>query len=256
MSGWRRAVLRRIDPVAADTVLYTLGLEAPLAFQAGQFVNLRVPEAKPRGERSYSMWSPPAEASEAASGEPQIQWCIKLFPGGAASEYLRARSVGEEVEIRGPYGVFTLHPPGADGEISTFVATGTGLAPFRSMLEECRARAEGEGRPPCRFRLLFGVRGPGDVFGVEELERLRAGLDFDYRICLSQPPEGWTEAGAAPWAARAVRGRVTAALEEAWAEGSGGRWYLCGNGGMIGEIREWLKGRGADRRRVHVEKYW
>lgn len=267
MAEFQKVLLRRIDEVARDTNRYTLELSRPLPFQAGQFINLRVPGAKPRGERSYSMWSAPAlaEPPPGSGGVPALELCIKLFAGGAASEYLRERRAGDELEIRGPFGVFTLHAPGepAGGpagepagepaEPVTFVATSTGLAPFRSMLEVCRERGDRR-----RFRLLFGVRAEEDVFGLEDLARFRQDLDFDYHLCLSQPGDSWA---AGRICGRDVRGRVTALLEEQTAgqppgQPPEGHWYLCGNGGMIEAVRGVLKGLGLDRKRIHVEKYW
>ena len=214
--------------MARDTVVYTLCLEDPLTFKAGQFVNLAVPEARPRGERSYSIYSDPGNGAE-------LQLCIKLLPGGAASEYLRLRRVGDHMDIRGPFGVFTL--PEEQNPV-TFVATATGLAPFHSMLLE-RARL-GDDR---QFRLFFGLRSEADVFAIDTLERLKTKLDFGYTLCLSR------EEGDGPW----FPGRVTDAMAGLERQG---HYYLCGNGAMIEEVRGMLKESGMDRRQIHVEKYY
>jgi NAD(P)H-flavin reductase len=227
----RSATLEEIRPVARDTFVYRLVLDAPLPFRAGQFVNLAVPEAKPRPERSYSVYSSPEDPSV-------LELCIKLFEGGAASEYLRVRNEGDVVQIRGPFGVFTLRE---DEEPVVFVCTATGIAPFRSMLFDPARRAD-----PRPFRMYFGVRSQEDLFGVEDLEVLRQTLpDFDYRICLSRPAPGWD----------GYVGRVTAALAEDFPAPTE-HFYLCGNGAMIDETRELLKSRELDRRHIHVEKYY
>lgn len=227
----RTAVLTSAEPVARDTFVYRLQLDAPLPFSAGQFVNLTVPDAKPRGERSYSVWSSPAETGH-------LDLCIKLFEGGAASEYLRQSKVGDTMQVRGPFGIFTLKP---EVDAIVFVATATGLAPFRSMLEV--ACAADDPRP---FRLYFGVRSEEDLFAVADLERYARTLrDFQYQLCLSRPGPGWT----------GFTGRVTAALAADHPEPSA-HFYLCGNGAMIEETRQMLKDRGLDRKRIHVEKYY
>lgn len=226
----RAATVSRIETVAREVHVFRLELDEPLPFKAGQFVNLVVPEARPRGERSYSVWSSP-HTPEA------IELCVKLFPGGAGSEFLRALRVGDTVTVRGPFGAFVLR----EGEgPAVFVATATGLAPFRSMLLD--RLAVGDARP---IRLLFGVRTQADLFGVDELARFRRDLpDFDHRILLSRPEPGWS----------GLTGRVTAALDSfPLAEAA---WYLCGNGAMIDEVREALKARGLDRKRIHVERYY
>jgi len=222
------ATLSQIRLLARDTYLYRLELEQPLRFQAGQFVNLKVPGAKPRGERSYSIYSDP-------QNDQQIELCIKLFEGGAASEYLRASKEGDTLQIRGPFGVFTL--PQTPDPVH-FIATATGLAPFRSMLMEC-ARL-GDARS---FRMCFGVRSQADLFAAEDLAYFAEKLDFSYKICLSAPADDWD----------GFHGRVSAAIAEAPKEG---HWYLCGNGNMVEEVRGYLKGCGMDRKQIHVEKYY
>ncbi|HND29987.1 MAG TPA: FAD-binding oxidoreductase [Myxococcota bacterium] len=228
----RKALLRSIDVVARDTLVYRVELDEPLPFKAGQFVNLAEPGAKPRGERSYSIYSDPASPGV-------MDFCIKLFEGGAASEYLRVRQVGDVLDIRGPFGVFTLPD---EIEPVTFVATGTGLAPFHSMLLE--QERLGNRR---RFRLFFGVRSEEDVFAVATLQRWKQSLNFDYTLCLSRPgaPEAMAEG--------CVIGRVTQAMADHQPEG---HWYLCGNGSMIEEVRTLLKEKGLDRKQIHVEKYY
>jgi NAD(P)H-flavin reductase len=226
----RVATLARIREVARDTFVYTLELNEPLGFRAGQFVNLAVPDAKPRGERSYSVWSPP--------DAEHLELCIKLFEGGAASEYLRRSREGDTLQIRGPFGIFTL----VEGdEPVIFVATATGLAPFRSMLYDRITKADA--RP---FRVYFGVRDEGDLFALEDLAFLKETLpDFDYRVCLSRPAPGWT----------GFTGRVTHAIAEDYPVPTQ-HFYLCGNGAMIEEARAMLKERGLDRKRIHIEKYY
>jgi NAD(P)H-flavin reductase len=155
--------------------------------------------------------------------------------GGAASEYLRVRKEGDRLDIRGPFGVFTLPD---DINPVTFVATATGLAPFHSMLLE-RARL-GDRRT---FRLFFGVRSEEDVFGIETLDRLKGQLDFDYTVCLSR------KQGDGP----CFHGRVTGAMAGA---AYAGHYYICGNGAMIEEVRATLKESGLDRKQIHVEKYY
>ena len=225
------AVFSRIQPVARDTVLYTLDLAAPLPFTAGQFVNLAVPDAEPRGERSYSVYSDPLD-------ERRIELCVKLLAGGAASTWLSARRAGDEATVRGPFGAFTLDP----GDDAVFmVATATGLAPFRAMLAQ--AARERSQRP---FRLYFGVREEADLFAIEDLQRWKGEMrSFDYELCLSRAPADW----------HGWRGRVTGAVARDHVPGTG-RWYLCGNTQMVEDVRALLRERGQERKAIRVEKYY
>ena len=234
----RAATLSRIDAVAKDTFVYHLSLDAPLPFAAGQFVNLAVPEAKPRGERSYSIYSSPLEPGV-------LQLCIKLVEGGAASEYLRLSKEGDLMQVRGPFGVFTL-AEGPDPVI--FVATATGIAPFRSMLLE---RAASPVRDTRKYCMYFGVRAQEDLFALDDLAGLARDLpDFAYTVCLSRPVPEWP--GPTPVF---FNGRVTTALAADYPVPTE-HFYLCGNGAMIEETRALLKDRGLDRKRIHVEKYY
>lgn len=229
----RSAVLTAIRPLARDTVHYTFELDAPIQFEAGQFVNLVIPGASPRIERSYSMWNAPSP-----SGDSRLEFAIKLFAGGQASEYLRTAPLGTPLRIHGPYGHFVLRDDALGLAGQWFLATTTGLAPFRAMLA-----VAARNRDPRPFRLLFGCREEADVFALAELDALRDQLDFAYKACLSRPsPDAVHE-----------RGRITAHLPT---PDPAARYYLCGNGAMIVEAREQLKAAGVDRKRIHYEKYW
>ncbi len=231
----RSAVLTGAEPLARNTNLYRFDLDVPLQFEAGQFANLTIPGATPRGERSYSMWAPPDPA-----GNASVEFAIQLFAGGQASDYLRSAPVGTPFELRGPYGHFTLRGDDPDHPTTAhwFLATSTGLAPFHAMLAAAARAGD-----PRRFRLLFGCREEQDMFGLAALDALRDRLDFAYSVCLSRP-QGAT---------RHNVGRITAHMPAA---DPAARYYLCGNGAMITEARELLKARGIDRKRIHHEKYW
>ncbi len=224
------AVLVCQETLAAETVAYTFELATPMPFQAGQFVELAVPGALPRPERAYSIWSGPAEPS-------RLTLVVKLIRGGAAGEYLRAARVGDRMHLRGPFGHFVMRDTAGP---HNFVATGTGLAPFHSMLAE--AARGGDRR---RFRVWFGVREAADDFGGAALARLEGVLPaLSVTRCLSRPGSEWA----------GFRGRVTDALV-AQAPALEGEWYLCGSGPMVDEVRAWLRGRGVAPNAVHVEKY-
>lgn len=226
----RVATINQIVRVARDVFVYHLALNHPIHFEAGQFVNLRIPDAKPRPERSYSVYSAPGTTD-------RLELCIKLFPGGAGSEYLRARQVGDTLDLTGPFGMFTLP---AEARPVVFVATATGVAPFRSML--LQAARDGDTRP---FQLYFGVRAQEDLFMQDDIETFARTLGLRATLCLSRPEPGWT----------GFTGRVTAAVQ-ADHPTPDAHFFLCGNGAMITELRTWLKERGLERRRIHVEKYY
>src|SRR5580704_6873471 len=94
-------------------------------FVAGQWLSFKTNE--PSGEeitRAYSIASPPGE-------DNRFALCLNRVLDGFMSNFLCDMKTGDEVACSGPFGDFILRPPMRD---TVFIATGTGIAPFRSML--------------------------------------------------------------------------------------------------------------------------
>src|ERR1700758_866454 len=98
---------------------------APFGFVPGQWLSLTT--NKPDGEeitRAYSIASPPA-------GDNKFALCLNRVQDGFMSNFLCDLKEGAELSAQGPFGDFILRPPMRD---TLFIATGTGIAPLRSML--------------------------------------------------------------------------------------------------------------------------
>ncbi len=123
-----RAIVERIDSLSYNVRSFRLKLAEPpsLTFQAGQFVILNVPSNGKVVKRAYSVASPPHEPTT-------LELCIQHLEGGIASTYLWQLKEGESVSISGPHGNFVLKDPLDYDPI--FMATGTGVAPFRAMIK-------------------------------------------------------------------------------------------------------------------------
>jgi NAD(P)H-flavin reductase len=142
------------------------------------------------------------------------------------------------VEIKGPLGYFVLRNPGRD---AVFVATGTGIAPFRSMLKAHLGHGAHQ-----RYTLVFGVRFEANLLYREEFEALeRRHPNFEFWPTITRPDEGWS----------GRRGRVQAHLGEALETNRDVDVYICGMREMVDEVRALLKGFGLDRRQIIFEKY-
>src|SRR6202041_1800117 len=104
---------------------------------------------------------------------------------GRLSPWLFSLSPGGDMDFKGPYGAFILRRPVSD---SIFVATGTGIAPFRSiLLSKLREH------PDRRFTLIFGVRYEEGLLYNDEFRSLaEACPNFEYRPTLTRPPQSWT----------------------------------------------------------------
>ena len=98
-----------------------------IAFQPGQWVSLKLPVgATPPLNRAYSMAAPSAPSGE-------LILIFDRVPGGVGSNYLYTLKPGDETQLSGPYGNFTLPMP-LDREL-ILIARYTGLVPIRCILK-------------------------------------------------------------------------------------------------------------------------
>lgn len=204
-------------------------------FVPGQWMSVRA--TAPDGEeftRAYSIASAPTENGRFA-------FCLNRVQDGFMSNHLCDLTEGAEITIQGPFGNFILRPPVRD---TIFIATGTGIAPFRSMLHWLLAdptRHQGH-----NFWLVFGVRCEADLYYREEFERLAADhAGFHFLPVLSRGDASW------PGLRGYVQDHVPAI--------GGGRTdmhaYICGLDKMVSANRELLKSLGWDRKQILYEKY-
>lgn len=178
----RQALVTRLAPIAQDTVDLCLQLQehetlgAGAGFEPGQYMELRVP--------GTDEWRPFSLAS-VPNWDGALQFIITLRENGLLSEYLRNRAcVGQRLELRGPFGDFTLRDT---GRARWFVAGGSGLAPVLSML---RRMAEWDDDTPAR--LYFGVRHESSLFLLNEIDALKQQLPgLDVHLCVSRPSPQW-----------------------------------------------------------------
>ncbi|MHC4893294.1 MAG: ferredoxin--NADP reductase [Planctomycetota bacterium] len=259
------ATVTGIDRLNDATILLRAELDdgGRLDFVPGQFVNLGLPPRRPDDQpgkeglvkRPYSIASAPKST--------QLEFFLRLVDDGALTPALFALDVGDRIWIESrAIGKFTLaslpeSPAPAERDL-VMVSTGTGLAPFQSMLREFDGLGQWR-----RFVMINGVRIESDLGYRGELERKQAEDDnFVYIPLCSREPEGsgWT----------GLRGRVQEALEPATYERLVGapldpaccQVMLCGNPDMIDGLEADLTGRGFKRHRrkepgqLHLERYW
>lgn len=205
-----------------------------LAFTPGQFVSVIERIDSKEITRAYSIASP-------RRGN-RFSLCLNRVTDGIVSSYLFQLKPGDEVEMHEPLGYFTLRHP---GHHSIFIATGTGIAPFRSMLLEHLPKTQP------RITLLFGTRYEGGLLYRSELEQLAAQYEsFQFLPTITRPTETW----------KGRTGRVQAHLDEVLAvpdheDRATLDVYICGLKEMVDDVRAELKKRGFDRRQIIYEKY-
>ena len=227
------AQVGEIENLTHDVRVIRLELIQPpeIRFQAGQFVSFEVPKAGLPFPvtRPYSIASSP-------SNPYAIDLLLNLVPDGPGSTFLFSLQTGDPVSFRGPAGTFVLREY-PDRRL-LFVATGTGIAPIRSMLH---ARLPS----PRPITLLWGLRHEHDVYYQDELVALAEQFpEFSYTITLSQPSSSWTGAV----------GRVQTHLEPHIAAVDDLAVYVCGSKAMITSVTEQIRSRGMCP--IHREQYY
>jgi ferredoxin-NADP reductase len=176
----------------------------------------------------------------------EYEFFVRLVPEGEFTPLLWELSVGDPINVKGAKGRFVLQD---DGRTCLFVASGTGLAPFMSMIETLLAT--GQTRD---IHLLHGVSYDYDLAWREWLSEIAAdgGLPLHYEGTVSRPQHcpnwhGWT-------------GRVESVIEREMDEhgltADTATVYLCGNPDMITAVEAIAAARGFPPEQIRKELYW
>lgn len=236
LQPWLTGKIIRIENETADTRRFWIQSpnEGPFDFIPGQFVTLDLPihEKLNKRIRSYSIASWP-------NGTNVFELLIVLDKKGTGTHYLFGEvKEGDDVVFRGPQGVFTLKEP-LDKDI-VMICTGTGIAPFRSMIHHIKNKQI----PFPAIHLVFGCRTKNDLLYYNEFKELEKTMPgFHYHPVLSR--EEW----------EGHSGYVHVVYESLFADKRPARFLLCGWKGMIDEARERIAALGYDKSDVHFELY-
>ncbi len=239
LQPWRTGKVIRIEDATPNTRRFWMEVadEDRFDFKPGQFVTLDLPihEKKNKRWRSYSIASWP-------DGTNVFELVVVLMPHGAGSTYLfNDVEVGSVLAFRGPQGVFTL-PETIDKDLF-FICTGTGVAPFRSMVEYIYRN----NIPHKKLYLIFGCRYIKDSLYLEELNELQSKLSsFQYIPTYSR------ETGEN----QIRKGYVHGVYEEIIGNNkTDAQFFLCGWKNMVDEAKERIVALGYDKKDIHLELY-
>jgi len=241
LEPWRTGKVIKIENVTFNTRRFWIEVQEldVFHFKPGQFVTLDLPISEKRNKRwrSYSIASYP-------DGTNVIELVIVLLEGGLGTNYLfNEVIVGSELQLRGPQGVFVL-PETLDRDLF-FICTGTGVAPFRSMVHYIHQHHI----PHQNIYLIFGTRYLGDCLYKEELEQLAMEMNgFYYLPTFSREDKALQHIH---------HGYVHHLYEEVVikAENPSAYFYLCGWKNMIDEAKEKILALGYDKHDVRLELY-
>jgi len=233
-----RTVTTRVEVVEALTydirrLVLVVQEGEPLDFRPGQYVDIRIPGTD--WHRSFSMANLPGD-------DGRLEFMIKLYRGGRFSGLLcdGVLTPGDELELTGPYGVFTLRE--SSERPLLFIGGGAGMAPILSLLRTLEQR--GGPRPGVYY---YGARSEADLFHLDELAALTRSLpDFRFVPVLSeQPPDGW--AGEA--------GLITDVLTRCESDLAGVDAYLCGPPPMVDAAIATLTAKGVPGAQIHFDRF-
>lgn len=175
-----RAVVSALVDLSPTIKGVHLKLDRPMAFQAGQYINLQLPGIE--GTRAFSMANPPSRADE-------VELHVRRVEGGLATGKIHDElKVGDTVDLSGPYGQFFVRT--SQGGDLIFIAGGSGLSSPQSMI--LNLLEAGDTR---QIVLFQGARNRAELYNCELFEALaRDHANFTYVPALSQAVEDpeWT----------------------------------------------------------------
>jgi ferredoxin-NADP reductase len=213
--------------------------EAPFHFIPGQFITVHFEQDGKSLRRSYSVGTVPSKTEA-------VEFAASYIQDGPGSEFLFHLKVGQIVQASGPFGRLVLR----EAEVVRryiFVATGTGVTPYRSMLTQLGERFVLQ--PDLEVVVLLGVRNREELlYGDDFIEFAEQHPQFRFIPHYSRAAQedlgfferlGYVQTEFANLSLNPLQDIV----------------YLCGNPNMIDESFEILRARGFDTSHIRREKY-
>jgi CDP-4-dehydro-6-deoxyglucose reductase len=236
LQPWRTGQVIKIENETADTKRFWIQVPEMESFDflPGQFVTLDLPihEKVNKRWRSYSIASWP-------DGSNIFELVIVLDKNGSGTNYIfNEVIIGSQLTFRGPQGVFNLKEPLENDVV--MICTGTGIAPFRSMVQHLHLQNTAHKN----IYLVFGCRTKDSLLYFDELSALQQNMTgFHYLPTLSREEwEGHT-------------GYVHPVYEAICYDRRPVDFYLCGWKGMIDEAKQTILNMGYEKKNIHQEIY-
>jgi ferredoxin--NADP+ reductase/benzoate/toluate 1,2-dioxygenase reductase subunit len=189
-----------------------------LQFKAGQHIMLGI-----KGDynsREYSIYS--------GEDDPFLEVLVKEINDGYLSPMLTRLQTGQEMEVHGPKGYFTIDKKKLGTHKFVLIASGTGIAPFKSFVFSY---------PGMDYEIIHGIRYAHEAYDQHLYDEER------YVSCTSRDSNG------------KFNGRVTDYLKNAEFD-SNTLFYFCGNSQMIFDAMDILKAKGFGRNEMFAEIYF
>jgi ferredoxin-NADP reductase len=230
--SYRTATLTGFQDLSAAirSFRFRVADQQAIEFIPGQWMSVSLPDPANPIVRAYSI---------AAVPNPyEFEICLNLVEEGKLSPRLFGLAPGDQISFRGPLGDFVYRK---NGKSALFVATGTGIVPFRAMLSTGLPLEDAP-----QMTLLQGARHEDNLIYRAEFEQLQAAnSNFAYLPTLTRPGSAWT----------GMIGRVQPFVYDYVAQNPEAQVYLCGLREMVDEIRKELIARGMSKQQIFFERY-
>ncbi len=225
----------KYEYMTKSVVRITLMINEDFNFKAGQYITIVFNHNGQKISRMYSIAS-------TSKDKRNLELCIKLIDGGAASHFIKNLKLGDDIFFIGPAGKFILDKDSYDKDIF-FISTGTGIAPFISMTHELI-----DNNFKNNLVFLNGYRDEDDALYEKELSIFSKKLsNFKTFNILSKPINK----------SNLYKGHIQDFLStiilKSQIENS--RFYICGLIDMIESVTEKLKEYGVNENQIFIEKY-
>ena len=222
--------IKEVIHLAPDVVKVILRLPPTADFQfvPGQYIDIIGPNGI---RRSYSL-------ANSSFADKVLELHIRAVEGGAMSDYwFKQAKPNDLLRLNGPLGTFFLRE--TVGMDLVFLATGTGIAPVKSMLESL-AECQFDQRPRS-ITVLWGGRHAQDLYlNVDEIIG-----EFSYVPVQSRPANDWTGA----------KGYVQDVLLDAKPDLTNTVVYACGSDAMIHSAKIRLVEAGLPDKRFYSDAF-
>ena len=241
---YNASLVRRVDQHESLAYVWVRFDEDPTPFAPGQYMTIGVFVDGKIVQRPYSVASAPGTA-----GDTGYEFYLRLVQGGTFTPLLWDLPEGHRMRMIGPKGKFTLQPD--DDRVHLFISSGTGNAPFVSMIRDLMAAGSTR-----RAIFMNGVSHARDLGYRDLIEGWEASGDFPVTFVptVSRPDDPLN----ADWTGRT--GRVESIVAPVFADlglsTSDTVAYLCGNPDMILSAEQTLLDLGLPEDAVHKELYW
>jgi ferredoxin-NADP reductase len=201
-----------------------------LGFHAGQYAQLFIPHEGGVRRRAYSIASSPWHSD-------YFELCVTLVDGGISSTYLHNMKVGDKIQGMVPLGHFLIKDESRD---FVFIATGSGVAPFRAMIHDMAHR-----NLPRDLYLIYGHRYEPDIIYRQEWEDLAKRYSRFHPLFTLSRDTNWK--GERGYVQEKIAGFVPNLKEKAY--------YICGLNNMITAVNDRLLSLGVPKEQIFFERY-